>query len=189
MQKLCCVAVSAAALLWASAMPSSAATITWVAQSGTGLSSFQETSVKAGGSVNTSGALTYASDWMEFYIGGTTGGTALVDELGNGFLDEMYEISTSAGGSPITGGGPYLATNTPTFITLSTGVDYFLGLSAAPPLSGFGSSDFSVYVADVAKSPLPGTLVLFAGGLGLLAFAGLRKSGKSSRFSRSFAGA
>ena len=101
-----------------------------------------------GGDVGTGGALTYATDWMEFFITDALGGTATVDELADGFTGEMYEISTSAGGAPIAGGGPLLATNTPTFITLSTGVDYFLGLSAAAPLSGFGSSDFSVQVAD-----------------------------------------
>jgi len=189
MQKLCCVAVSAAALLWVSALPSAAATITWVGESGTGLTSQQETPVKAGGVVQTGGALTYATDWMEFFITDALGGTATVDELADGFSGEEYEISTSAGGAPITGGGPLLATNTPTFITLSTGVDYFLGLSAAAPSSGFGSSDFSVQVAAGVNTPLPGTLALFAGGLGLLGFAGLRKSRKSARFSGSFAGA
>ena len=140
------------------------------------------------GSVNTSGALTYASDWMEFYIGGTTGGTAPVDELGNGFLDEMYEISTSAGGSPITGGGPYLATNTPTFITLSTGVDYFLGLSAARHLVGLASLT-SRSMSQTARNSASRHTCTLCGRFRAAGFAGLRKSGKSSRFSRSFAGA
>ena len=88
MQKLCCVAVSAAALLWVSALPSAAATITWVGESGTGLTSQQETTVKAGGVVQTGGALTYATDWMEFFITDALGGTATVDELADGFSGE-----------------------------------------------------------------------------------------------------
>lgn len=189
MQKLCCVAVSAAALLWVSITPSSAnPIISFVAEGSAVMNGSQETPTLIGGTAASSGALTYGTDWVEFVISGAAGATATVDELANGFVGETFEIATSAGGAPL-GGLPLPADNDPVFFTLSTGVDYFLGLSAPKPLSGFGRSDYSVSVTGGVDTPIPGTLALFAGGLGLLAFAGLRRGRKSARFSGSFAGA
>jgi hypothetical protein len=70
--------------------------------------------------------------------------------------------SGTAGGSVVL--GPNFANNIPASAVLTAGTDYFLELNSTTPISGAQSS-FSV---AVAATPLPDTLALFAGGLGLL---------------------
>jgi hypothetical protein len=130
----------------------------------------------AGGIIATA-PLSYADDWVEFYITPSSdGGIVAVDDLALGFAGETWKIT---GGSPTI--GPFPANNSPTSVILDTGVDYYLAFNSGAVTPGpFGLSSYSLSLA-----PLPASFVLFGGGLGLLGLAGMRKGKKSSRRSLS----
>ena len=104
-----------------------------------------------------------------------------VDVLGNmdnqpSFPDEFFQIVTSlnCSDSSCVVVGPTAVNNIPDLISLLTGTDYYLELTSGAPTDGAGTSSVNIQV-----TPLPGTIALFAGGLGLLGF-GMRRKNKQA---------
>jgi hypothetical protein len=197
MKALSCAAATGALLLAASALqaPVNAATITEVTDAGafagntvTG-SGTNELGAEATGYV----ALAYSTDWIEFTVAPTSLGSVdiVVNDApfgaGPSYPSEMWElVSGTVGGTVIQ--GPTSAPSTDVLVTLGASTNYFLELvSGSPPFSCNGAcqgqSPISIAVENAVGPavPLPGALGLFAGGLGLLGFAGLRKSRKTGR--------
>jgi hypothetical protein len=194
MTRLSSAAVAAALLLAVSAVPAkvNAATVTWMADNG--ITAGNITPQVITGSVSSITALSYASDWVEFVVNPSSLSAVTVDVLANfangpSYPNEFYQLlSGSVSGATVV--GPTAVTNTPNFIGLSTGVLYFLELASGGPstidnLQTVGTSSLSIQVPtgdnEIGPAPLPGALALFAGGLGLLGFAGLRRSRKTGR--------
>jgi hypothetical protein len=163
------------AILAASAIPSSAATITLVGFSGSGMFASQTFPFEIDGGVLSSSKLSYKTDFVEFTVSPTTATTSVVDVLNNAknhpsFPGETYRITSGSPTGPIVD-GPFPVTsssNTPEVVTLTAGVDYFLELNSGKPPLGVGNSQFQLTV--VPTTPIPGSLVLFCS---VLAGAGL----------------
>ena len=175
------------AILAASAIPSSAATITLVGFGGGGLSASQTFPFEIDGGVVSSSKLSYKTDFVEFTVTPTTATTSVVDVLDNAkghpsFPGETYRITSGSVSGPIVD-GPFPVTsssNTPEVVTLTAGVDYFLDLNSGKPPLGVGNSQFTLSV--VPTTPIPGSLVLFCSvlaGAGLL----LKRSRQDRQFS------
>jgi hypothetical protein len=176
-----CSAIAAVALA-ASAIPSSAATVSLVGFGGAGLTAIQSFPFEIDGGVLSSKALSYTSDFVEFTVTPTTPTTTVVDVLANkagtaSFPKEFWRIvsGTTTGAVVVGPTGVTTGSNTPITATLIGGIDYFLELTSGTPLAGkgLGNSQFSV---SVAATPIPGALVLF--GSILAGAAGLVKRGR-----------
>jgi hypothetical protein len=112
------------------------------------------------------GALTPANDWVEFFlVPANSSGITSVNGLG--YSGETWEITTSNISDVVYGPNPDSGTTFGVFLT--AGQDYFLRFTGTPSP---GSSTVSSF--EITLTPLPGTLALFVGGLGLLGFAGFR---------------
>jgi len=183
MRKILSFAAAGAAYLALCAAPetASATTITLVNSNGTGLTAIQATAQSIGGGVVGSTALSTVSDWVEFYLTPADTTTVTVDDLANThYPNEEWQIV-----GPGLNTGLIAANNVPTAVVIpDAGVanDYYLELTSGTPTT-FGISSFSLTVplSSGTQTPLPGALVLFAGGLGLLGATGLRKSKKTGR--------
>jgi len=166
MERLICSAAVASVLLGASGIASiaNAATLNFVGESGTGLTASSVTPQLITGNVSGTSALAFTSDWVEFTVAPTTSTTLNANTLSTAlYPGETWRVTSgTAGGSVVL--GPNFANNIPASAVLTAGTDYFLELNSTTPISGAQSS-FSV---AVAATPLPDTLALFAGGLGLL---------------------
>jgi len=186
MKKLLSFAAAGAALLSVCAAPgvASAATITLVTSNGTNMSALQVGLQGIGGFVDGTTALSFSSDWVEFYVTPAgTNTTVTVDDLAGAlYPGEQWEIT-----GPGLSIGAESANDTPTPIAIPfSGIanDYYLRLaSSAPTVTDGGSSNFSLTVplGSGTQTPLPGALALFAGGLGLLGATALRRSKKVGR--------
>jgi len=184
MRRLLCSAAATAACLVASAVLSAgnAATVTSLGTSGD-VSAITQTSLQTqSGLVTGSSQLSYTTDWMKFVIGPPP--SAPSTSVTVNFLatliypGESWQVTTSVGGAPLFSG---TANDTPVSSPLSILTNYYLEFaSASAPGIGGGLSTFSIQVpgSNVNPTPLPGTLALFAGGLGLLGFTGWRKRNK-----------
>jgi hypothetical protein len=187
-----CTAVAGALILAASAIPAkvnAATVVSFVNDSGFNIFAGNLGNQFVEGVVSGTSALTYGSDWLEFTVNPSTIGVVTVDVLANFFTDapsypnETYQLLVGGvnGASVI---GQTTVTNTPVQVSLTGGLYYFLELASGAPSSP-GSSTGSIQVTGGTEegnfAPLPGALALFAGGLGLLGFAGLRRSRKTGR--------
>ena len=189
MGKLLCSAAGAAALL-AMALPSAvnASTlviVTTASQPSVIITTAGSGTSKIAGSILdlNSTPLTYANDYIEFFIQpNASNAQAAVNALTGGFpAGTTYQIQEQIGlGPKTTVLGPKTANDTTSSLLLvpGVGIDYFLEFNTdggtfgtAPQIGGW----------SVALTPLPGALALFAGGLGLLGFAGLSRSRKTGR--------
>jgi hypothetical protein len=174
MKRYLCSAAGAVALLAAVAMPSvgNASVISVVGYGGSTAPVGSGTQEVGAAFIGTS-ALTYADDYLTFTIAPSNeGGSVQVDDLVLGFAGEVWKLT----GGPVSY-GPLAANNVPVSVLLDTGYTYTLAFSSGVPTPGpLGISSYSLSLA-----PLPGALALFAGGLGLLGFAGLRKGRKGER--------
>jgi hypothetical protein len=169
MKRLICSAAVASVLLGASGIASiaNAATLSFLGESGTGLTATLFGTNLISGSVNGDTALAFTSDWVEFTVTPTTSTTLNANTLAPpaDYPGETWQVTSgSTTGSVVLASS---ANNIPASAVLTAGTDYFLELNSTKPTSGAGSS-FSVSVPSVAATPLPDTLALFAGGLGLL---------------------
>jgi len=174
MKKLLSCAAAGAALLALCAVPqvASASTITYVSSGGTGLTAAQEGLYGVGGQVISAAPLSFASDFVDFYLTPAGATTVTVQDLANtNFPNEQWQII-----GPGLNTGVEDANNVPTNITIpdgGIGNVYSLELNSGAPLV-FGISTFSL----TTEAPLPGALALFAGGLAMLGAGGLRKRKK-----------
>jgi hypothetical protein len=129
------------------------------------------------GGVSGTTQLSYATNYEEFLVGGTnSSGAVNVDILStNPYPGETWQlVQGTAGGTVVATGTP---SNAEVGVTLVAGDDYFLEFnSTGAPNSPGAQNGWSVEV-----TPLPGALLLFAGGLGLLGMTGMRKAKMSGR--------
>lgn len=119
--------------------------------------------------------LSYTTDYDEFTVAGpppSSSGTVTVDVLFNhSYPGETWQLlqGTAPGTGTVVGSGG--ATNTPVGVSLVAGDTYFLEFNSTGAPSPSGANSWAVEV-----TPLPGALLLFAGGLGLLGITGMRKT-------------
>jgi hypothetical protein len=126
------------------------------------------------GNISGKTALGFSTDWEEFSIATgapvTTAVAVSVNSLAP-YPGETWQIVSpnSSSSPPIASGA---ASNTPELVTLLTDTTYFLEFMSGAPAAGVtAQSNWAIQV-----TPLPGALLLFAGGLGLLGITGMRKT-------------
>jgi hypothetical protein len=183
MKKLLCSVAAVTALLWMSAVPSSANTCTGTCSTSANLSSdpvgatFNDVLIGAGKKIldefdftltapplNYSTAvidLTLSGSIKNFVLGVFTSGGVLVEEL----TDAVSPVFATLGPFDLTAPGSY-------YVEIA-------GTAVGSVSYGGSISAIKVFPTAPLPTPLPGALGLFAGGLGLLGFAGLRKRSKN----------
>jgi hypothetical protein len=164
-----------------------AVTLTQVATSGS-VTSAETTGTSASllsGNIQGKTALGFSTDWEEFSVATGAPVVTAVNVTVNGlamYPSEVWQIV-----SPNSSSTPPIATGTSTsgtqFVSLLTDTTYFLEFQSGAPGAGVtAQSNWAVQV-----TPLPGALLLFAGGLGLLGITGMRKTKISGRLPTSAA--
>jgi hypothetical protein len=131
------------------------------------------------GNIQGKAALGFSTDWEEFSV--TTGAPVVtaVNVTVNGiamYPSEVWQIVSpnSSSTPPIASGSSTSGTQ---FVSLLTDTTYFLEFQSSAPGAGVtAQSNWAIQV-----TPLPGALLLFAGGLGLLGMTGMRKAKMSGR--------
>jgi hypothetical protein len=194
MKKLLCSAAAAAALLCGSALPSSADTcagtcITTTIPLGNNPNgaSFNDQFIGASGPVTFTDVFNFTltappSDYS----------AAVIDLfLAGGSLNNFTISVVSEPGGAVAAGGlfTFSAPTEPAFVDLGP-FDLTAPGSYAITVTGTtnGLVSYGGSISTLGETPLPGTLALFAGGLGLLGFAGRRKRGNNGLTSLATAG-
>ena len=119
-------------------------------------------------------------DWFDFKLGNGSGTSSVtVDNLGNIYQGETFTLTDTTTSAVLLNN--ISANNTPNpGVILSFGDIYqFVFDAGAPTGLGQTSGQIEITASSALGTPLPGTLALFAGGLGLLAFSGMRKRRKN----------
>jgi hypothetical protein len=162
-----------------SAKPANATTITEVAfgnGSGTTVAFSGSGTATLSSDRTGSSALAYSTDWIEFMIApsSVTAATTVVDSV-TPYPNAFFEIGTSAGTGNVVGPSP--SNNTPVFVLLTGGVDYFVSYNSSAP-SGTGSQASGIAATAVA-APESSSLVLL--GFGLVGLLGIGLVGSDRR--------
>jgi hypothetical protein len=181
MKKTLMAAVALVALV-AGAGTASAATINLV-QNGlsfTGASPAQGTvgavgTTELAGTLQSTTAPSFLNDFVEFTVSAANGTLVNVDVLNNpandlpSFVSEIFRITRDTVNGTVVAGN-FAANNNVDSVSLMAGVDYFFELQAAGVNGPIGQSNF-----QLATTPLPAALPLFAGGLGLMGWLSRRR--------------
>jgi hypothetical protein len=133
------------------------------------------------GTLQSSTAPSFLNDWVEFDVAPSTTGLVNVDVINNprngfpSFIGEVFRITRdTVNGTPIT--ADFAANNhVDTVALLLSGVDYFFELRASGVNGPLGQSNF-----QIAVTPLPAALPLFAGGLGLMGWLSRRRKNRAA---------
>lgn len=188
MRRLLWAAGAAAAIAVVTASSASAATLVETSVGGDVTCSVCGVGTQIIGSVEGTNALSYAADFLDFNVGSpppAVNGTVDVDVLfDDPWLGETWQL-VGPGSTIIASGAP---SNTPTPVVLIAGDAYSLQFaSLGGPTNSYGENSFNIEVpgGDAGAAPIPGTLALFGGGLGLLGLTGLRKRKSKEPLSRS----
>jgi hypothetical protein len=177
------LAIAAAVLMLGTS--ADAATINLLASdlSFTGVSPAQGTvgqvsSAEIAGTLQSSTAPSFLTDWVEFDVSPSNLGLVNVDVLNNPFNDlpsftnEVFRITRDTIGGMVVAGN-FAANNSVDTVALLSGVDYFFELQASGVNGPLGQSNF-----QLATTPLPAALPLFAGGMGLLGWLVRRRKNR-----------
>jgi hypothetical protein len=135
--------------------------------------------VEIAGTLQSTTAPSFLTDWVEFDV--TPSNTTLVnvDVLANpfsgqpSFTAEIFRIVRDTVNGTVVAGN-FAANNNTDSVMLSSGVDYFFELQASGVNGPIGQSNF-----QLAATPLPGALTLFAGGLGLFGWLARRRRSRA----------
>jgi hypothetical protein len=127
------------------------------------------------GTLQSTTAPSFLNDWVEFTVAPSNGTLVNVDVLNNplndlpSFVAEIFRITRDTVNGAVVAGN-FAANNNVDTVALNSGVDYFFELQASGVNGVIGQSNF-----QLAATPLPAALPLFAGGLGLLGWAARRR--------------
>jgi hypothetical protein len=127
------------------------------------------------GTLQSTTAPSFLSDFVEFTVSAANGTLVNVDVLNNpvndlpSFVAEIFRITQDTVNGPVVAGS-FAANNNVDSVSLMGGVDYFLELQATGVNGPIGQSNF-----QLATTPLPAALPLFAGGLGLMGWLSRRR--------------
>jgi hypothetical protein len=131
------------------------------------------------GTLQSTSAPSFLTDWVKFDVTPSTTGLVNVDVLNNtnnglpSFTAEVFRITRDTINGTVVAGN-FAANNNVDSVKLSSGVDYFFELRASGVNGAIGQSNF-----QLAATPLPAALPLFAGGLGLVGWLARRRRSRA----------
>jgi hypothetical protein len=129
-------------------------------------------------------SMTVPNDYIEFIVTPTqVGDVSLTVGLIGGYSSLGFDLTTSPGGAVLATG----SAGSVIPVSLVGSTDYYLELFSTG--GGTGTWGIDINGGAAGTTPLPGALALFAGGLGLFGFVGLRKGRKGRRALTSVAAA
>jgi hypothetical protein len=179
------LALAAAALLMAGA--AHAATISLVANglTFTGGAPAQGTvapvsSTELAGTLQSTTAPSFLNDFVEFTVSDANSTNVNVDVLNNvnngfpSFIAEIFRITRDTPNGTVVSGN-FAANNNIDSVALLSGVDYFFELQASGVNGAIGQSNF-----QLATTPLPAALPLFASGLGFVGWLARRRKKRAA---------